>query len=633
MAQKPESDKAFDLFKTALGSAARTLAEKRDLKVVYGGDRSALSGDTVRISTPARALTADEVVRLRGTADALALKARYHDSPTHIARLPRNPDAKAVYEAVEKARCEALGSRAYTGVANNLRQTLEAQCLSRGLGKVTDRSEVPVSEAVHLILRERLTGEPAPLSGSGIVDIWREVLESSIGDELDALTDAADDQAKFTKLARVMIEKMGLQDDDTADMDDSEDEAPEDMDSEESSDDESGPDDSAGDSPPDGEDDAMPPDPSDMPGDDQEETDDQSDDGETAESAEGHSDDQPGAGERPDPGDIGHNSGLGHYRAYTTQFDQVVGAEALCDIEELDRLRAMLDQQLSKHQNIISKLANRLQRRLLAQQNRSWAFDLEEGLLDTARLSRVVTDPLAPLSFKVEKDSEFRDTVVTLLLDNSGSMRGRPISVAAICADILARTLERCGVKVEILGFTTRAWKGGQSREHWLASGKPAQPGRLNDLRHIVYKAADAPWRRVRRNLGLMLREGILKENIDGEALLWAHNRLMGRPEQRRILMVISDGAPVDDSTLSINPGNYLDRHLRDVIAFIETRSDVELTAIGIGHDVTRYYQRAVTIVDAEQLGGAMTEQLADLFEEDSVASNPRFTRRRSSRS
>jgi cobaltochelatase CobT len=317
------------------------------------------------------------------------------------------------------------------------------------------------------------------------------------------------------------------------------------------------------------------------------------------------------------------------YRIFTTQFDETISAEDLCDPEELTRLRAYLDQQLQALQGVVSRLANRLQRRLLAKQNRAWEFDLEEGILDAARLARVVVDPTNPLSYKLEKDTNFRDTVVTLLLDNSGSMRGRPITVAAMCADILARTLERCAVKVEILGFTTKAWKGGQSRERWLAEGKTPQPGRLNDLRHIVYKSADAPWRRARRNLGLMMREGLLKENIDGEALVWAHGRLLTRNEQRRILMVISDGAPVDDSTLSVNAGNYLEKHLRLVIEEIETKSPVELIAIGIGHDVTRYYRRAVTIVDAEQLGGAMTEKLAELFDEEAPTDRRRVSRER----
>jgi cobaltochelatase CobT len=304
------------------------------------------------------------------------------------------------------------------------------------------------------------------------------------------------------------------------------------------------------------------------------------------------------------------------YHAFAPQFDEIIRAEDLCEPEELDRLRAYLDKQLQNLSPIVARLANRLQRRLMAQQNRAWEFDLEEGMLDPARLSRVIIDSQVPLSFKREKDANFRDTVVTLLIDNSGSMRGRPITVAATCADILARTLERCGVKVEILGFTTRAWKGGQSRESWLQAGKPANPGRLNDLRHIIYKSADSPWRRARKNLGLMMREGLLKENIDGEALDWAYRRLLARSEQRKILMMISDGAPVDDSTLSVNPGHFLERHLRRKIEEIESRNFVELIAIGIGHDVTRYYRRAVTIIDAEELGGAMTEKLAELFSE-----------------
>ena len=312
-----------------------------------------------------------------------------------------------------------------------------------------------------------------------------------------------------------------------------------------------------------------------------------------------------GATDRPDDGEG---------NVYT-RFDEIVSSEELCDEEELSRLRAYLDQQMGGLSNVVTRLANRLQRRLLAQQARSWDFDQEEGLLDAARLARVVVSPAHSLSYKIERDTEFRDTVVSLLIDNSGSMRGRPIAIAAICADILARTLERCGVGTEILGFTTRGWKGGQSREAWLSANRPPNPGRLNDLRHIVYKRADEPYRRARRNLGLMMREGLLKENIDGEALLWAHNRLIGRAEERRILMVISDGAPVDDSTASANGGNYLEKHLRQVIESIERKSPVELIAIGIGHDVTRYYERAVTIMDADQLAGAMVDQLAMLFE------------------
>ncbi|MCP5073922.1 MAG: cobaltochelatase subunit CobT, partial [Rhodobacteraceae bacterium] len=318
-----------------------------------------------------------------------------------------------------------------------------------------------------------------------------------------------------------------------------------------------------------------------------------------------------------------HSDADPDYKVYTTDFDEEVLAEDLAEPAELERLRAYLDQQLEPLKGAVSRLANKLQRRLQAQQNRSWQFDMEEGILDAGRLARVVCNPTTPLSFKVENDTKFKDTIVTLLLDNSGSMRGRPISIAAICADVLARTLERCQVKCEILGFTTRAWKGGQSRERWLTAGREQSPGRMNDLRHVIYKGADAPWRRTRPNLGLMMKEGLLKENIDGEALEWAHRRMVNRPEQRRILMVISDGAPVDDSTLSVNSANYLEKHLRNVIEMVEKRRQVELIAIGIGHDVTRYYERAVTITDAEQLAGAMTEQLASLFDND-----PRSARR-----
>ena len=355
-----------------------------------------------------------------------------------------------------------------------------------------------------------------------------------------------------------------------------------------------------------------------------ESSDDQSGEGDNEDGAGTEGEDRP-AGPQPRREQPDDESEI-HYRAYTRAFDEEISAEDLCDIDELSRLRQQLDQQLQNLQGVVSRLANRLQRRLMAQQTRAWEFDLEEGMLDAGRLARVVVNPMQSLSYKRERDTDFRDTVVTLLIDNSGSMRGRPITVAAMCGDILARTLERCAVKVEILGFTTRAWKGGQSRDRWVHDGKPRNPGRLNDLRHIIYKSADAPWRRARRNLGLMLREGLLKENIDGEALLWAYRRLLNRPEHRRILMVISDGAPVDDSTLSINPGNFLERHLRDVIRDIESRDTVELIAIGIGHDVTRYYRRAVTIVDAEELGGTMMQKLSELFDDDAAGAWMRST-------
>jgi len=442
------------------------------------------------------------------------------------------------------------------------------------------------------------------------MEAWREAIESRCGPQLTKLARSMADQSAFAETTAALIHALGLIDDDDPSLQDDEPEDEDESESEESSDGEqprTGGTDSGGEA-------ALATD----AGAAAEDGDDHPEALAEGDLAPGAGDDAP-AGPSPRRNDQSSLSNMDGplYHPYTNSFDEVTDAAALCDTEEITRLRQQLDQQLANLEGVVSRLANRLQRRLMAKQTRSWDFDLEEGLLDSGRLARVVVDPLHPLSFKMEKETDFRDTVVTLLIDNSGSMRGRPITVAAMSADILARTLERCGVKVEILGFTTRAWKGGNARERWVADGKPKNPGRLNDLRHIIYKDADQPWRRARRNLGLMLREGLLKEDIDGEALLWAHTRLLGRAEQRRILMVISDGAPVDDATLSANPGNYLERHLRDVIGWIEARSPVELTAIGIGHDVTRYYRRAVTLLDAEELGGTMMQNLAELFDND----------------
>jgi len=473
------------------------------------------------------------------------------------------------------------------------------------------------------MVRERLTGLAPPPAAKRLVDLWRPLIEERAGEDLDRLENLVEDQRQFSDVVHDLLDALEMGEDRSHDSEDEEDEGEEDRRKQESGED--------GDAADSDDMQRMSMEDTQVSAEDMPDAAAEAVDAPTADMADDTDmGDAETPGEPQRPRHFGANEPRGpDYRAFTTKFDETVAAEDLCEPEELDRLRGYLDKQLSHLQGVVARLANRLQRRLMAQQNRSWEFDLEEGQLDPARLSRIIIDPLHPLSFKAEKDTEFRDTVVTLLLDNSGSMRGRPITVAATCADILARTLERCGVKVEILGFTTRAWKGGQSREHWLTAGKPANPGRLNDLRHIIYKSADAPWRRARKNLGLMMREGLLKENIDGEALDWAHKRLLGRTEQRKILMMISDGAPVDDSTLSVNPGNYLERHLRWVIEEIETRSPVELIAIGIGHDVTRYYRRAVTIVDAEELGGAMTEKLAELFEEHAAAESRSPSRRR----
>jgi cobaltochelatase CobT len=596
-------------FKRAVGVCLRSIAGKSNIEVTFAAERPGLAGGKARLPEPPRRLNEREAAIVRGHADAIALRLACHDPAVHRKLAPGGQQARAVFEAVEQARVEAIGSRRMGGVKRNLAAMLDDRFHRGKYDEITDRADAPIEDAIAMIVRERLTGEMPPPAARKVVDLWRPLIEERAGRNLDRLERVIANQRRFADVVHDLLDSLDMGEDRASESEEEEGEEGEDSRSEESG-----------------------------------------RDGEAAESAdaermsieeaEASADESPEnaaesveapAAEMTDEAEMGDSETAAEpwrprharneprgpdYRPFTAKFDEIIGAENLCDPDELDRLRAYLDKQLSHLQGVVARLANRLQRLLLAQQNRAWEFDLEEGLLDPARLPRVIVDPLHPLSFKREKDTDFRDTVVTLLLDNSGSMRGRPITVAATCADILARTLERCGVKVEILGFTTRAWKGGQSREAWLSQGKPPNPGRLNDLRHIIYKAADAPWRRARKNLGLMMREGLLKENIDGEALDWAHKRLLGRTETRKILMMISDGAPVDDSTLSVNPGNYLERHLRWVIEDIETRSPVELIAIGIGHDVTRYYRRAVTIVDAEELGGVMTEKLAELFEE-----------------
>jgi cobaltochelatase CobT len=601
----------IERFKRATGAAIRAIAEREDITASFVPTPQGLVGKEARLPLPSRDLPADEVAQVRGEADALALKLRHHDGALHARRRPSNQAAREVYDAVEQARCEALGMRTMAGVACNLDAALEERYRSRGYNRASSRDEAPLAEVLRCLAREAMTGLPPPPAARAMVELWRPALDPSVLQDMNHLGEQAGDQAAYAEVVRELLDHL--------DMDSTTDDQPlsEDESESQGEDSENDPSEASGD----GSDSDSAESPSQLEGELAEAGDGEAGDEDAVEAdgdmMAGSGEEEPGRpGQPPQHDDRRNLRREDLYHAFITEFDEVVEADELCDPDELSRLRQLLDQQLAHLHGVIARLANRLQRRLLAKQTRAWDFNLEEGLLDTARLARVVVNPMHSLSYKRERETEFRDTVVSLLIDNSGSMRGRPITVAAMSADILAHTLERCGVKVEILGFTTRMWKGGQSRERWIAGGKPANPGRLNDLRHIVYKPADAPWRRARKNLGLMLREGILKENIDGEALLWAHNRLLGRPEQRRILMVISDGAPVDDSTLSVNPGNYLERHLREVIDWIETRSPVELVAIGIGHDVTRYYQRAVTIVDAEQLGGTMMEKLAELFDE-----------------
>lgn len=604
----------LESFRLVLGGAARAVAREPEVEVAFTADAPSALGKSIKVPMPARALPPEQVAEARGFADGFALKLRHHDAALHAKNAPAEAVARSVFDAVEQTRVEALGSRAMAGVKANLAHALDMRLKSDPLTRARSRDEVPLSSAIALMVRERLTGQAPPEAAHHGLEFVRDWIEEKAGGDLDALAMALDDQRAFAKLTSRLLEDLELVDGEMTpnDEDEAGDEGEgEDQDQSDDGDDEGDDEGGASDSEmearaetdADGEDD----------GEGRQLDEESMPDSDSDLGDEGEEGMMPVRPNRP----FSELSPSFDYKAYTNRFDETIEATELCDEEELTRLRAYLDQQLVHLQGAVTKLANRLQRRLMAQQNRSWDFDQEEGMLDAARLSRVIVNPAHSLSYKIERETDFRDTIVTLLIDNSGSMRGRPISIAAISADIMARTLERCGVKTEILGFTTRAWKGGQSREAWLAAGRPASPGRLNDLRHIVYKRADEPWRRARKNLGLMMREGLLKENIDGEALLWAHNRLVGRSEERRILMVISDGAPVDDSTLSVNSGSYLEKHLRQVIGWIENRSTVELIAIGIGHDVTRYYARAVTIMDAEQLGGTMVEQLAGLFEEE----------------
>jgi cobaltochelatase CobT len=603
--------------KRATANTLRAIARRPDVQVAYQAGAAGLSGKRARLPSPSRLLAAPELAKLRGAADAIALRLRHHDDALHSSRAPGTREAREAYDALEQARIEVFGASNMAGVHANLRGKLNEECQTDGLDRMTKRDQLPLATALSLLVRDKMDPEAIPDSARGILDLWRDTLGDTGEAALSELASARADQTAYTTAARKLLAALDMaeaeaesaEDEQSEDSEEGGEETPQQDNSETAEGESQSQEESMAAAEPDSMEGESPEDASD-------------DDGEGEESG-ADSEDSAAPPQHRRPAAMSDDTST--YRAFSRANDEEIDADQLCDPEELARLRQTLDQQLQHMHAVIAKLANRLQRRLLAQQTRAWEFDLEEGMLDPARLSRIIADPLLALTYKRERDTEFRDTVVTLLIDNSGSMRGRPITVAAMCGDILARTLERCGVKVEILGFTTCAWKGGKSRERWVAAGKPANPGRLNDLRHIIYKAADTPWRRARKNLGLMLREGLLKENIDGEALLWAYRRLLSRPEHRRILMVISDGAPVDDSTLSVNSGNYLERHLRDVIRDIESRSLVELVAIGIGHDVTRYYRRAVTIVDAEELGGTMLRKLTELFDENEAQAWSRF--------
>ncbi|MEE9426771.1 MAG: cobaltochelatase subunit CobT [Paracoccaceae bacterium] len=620
-----QSDNPADPFKKALTEATKVMADDPELAVTFTVDPPGLTADTIRLPQVSRRMKRAEVLLARGTADAFALQKKYRDEGTFNRYSPQGQLARDIYEAMETARCEAVGARDMPGTHGNIDAKIAHEAERKGYADIKKSTDAPLAVAAGYLVRQLATGQPLPKGADTVVELWRDFFETRCGETLENLDATLSDQADFARFARQIIEDLGYGDQlgDDPDM--------QDPDQDESAETEDEDPDNAG------EDDQSEGDEADAnPEQSQEDTQESSEAtvslDDMADAEMGDETEMP-EGEAPmePPAPAPFSDADPNYQVYLSEYDEEIKAEELAEPAELERLRAYLDQQLEPLKGAVSRLANKLQRRLQAQQNRAWEFDLEEGTLDAGRLARVIANPTTPLSFKMEQDTEFKDTVVTLLLDNSGSMRGRPISIAAICADVLARTLERCDVKVEILGFTTRAWKGGQAREQWLSAGREQQPGRLNDLRHIIYKSADAPWRRTRPNLGLMMKEGLLKENIDGEALEWAHRRICMRQEARKILMVISDGAPVDDSTLSVNPANYLEKHLRDVIAMVEKRRAVELLAIGIGHDVTRYYDRAVTITDVEQLAGAMTEQLASLFDNDPRAKARMFGIKRAS--
>jgi len=594
----------LDTFKRALSSTVKAIAEDKEIEVIFGNN-STSSEEKIILPEINNIFDLDNIASIRGAADNEALIYKYRNNDTYNEFLPNKEKNKKIYESLENTRIQILGSKYMRGVKSNLLSLYEKNCNEKNYSNVTSQSDLEIEHALEIYLKKKIDTNIVPKSASHALSYWSKWLDSKVGTSIDDLLENLDNQEKFAKLANKLISDLKLYDTNEN--------------KDESEDDNKGQQTEELDNPDIDETESQ----SSMSDDDMENTEEevQSEESELPvdENNEEMQDLEDDGSENVKPQYKESKSVetiLSEYMVYSNKYDEIITAQDLCEDEELNRLRKYLDQQLKSFQTIISRLANRLQRKLLAKQNRSWEFNIEEGLLDTSRLTRVITDPFYSLSFKKEKDTDFKDTVVSLLIDNSGSMRGRPITVAAMSADILARTLEKCGVKVEILGFTTKAWKGGKSRESWMQNNKPPSPGRLNDLRHIIYKAADEPWRRSKKNLGLMMREGLLKENIDGEALLWAHKRLQNRYEARKILMVISDGAPVDDSTLSVNSGNYLEKHLRGAINWIENKSDVQLLAVGIGHDVTRYYKKAVTIVDAEQLADVMTEQLVDLFEE-----------------
>ena len=589
--------------KKALSETTRAISKKNDLTINFENEATKINQNTIQLSRISNDNSRNDIIFARGEADSKALYIRYHDESIDQKYAPKGDIALNLFNEMEKARCEAIGGSIYPGAAKNIENKIEKES-KKFFEKSEPNQKFPLQDSLRLLIKKKTLHYKLSKNSQKGLDMWEDFILNESKSNFSKILSSIDNQEEFAKLSRNIIKDLGYGDqlgeepeyDDNADNDNQNDESNESENLDENDNDEQ----------------QLPDEVEELVS-DSSTTDDLSVEEEINE-VEPQEDTNEEQNNRKKTNSF-FSEADPNYKVFNNIYDEEILAENLAAEEELAKLRIYLEQQLDQVKGAVSRLANKLQRRLQAQQNRTWKFDLEEGFLDASRLARIITNPTTPLTYKQESEIEFKDTIVTLLIDNSGSMRGRPISIAAICAEIIASTLERCQVKCEILGFTTKAWKGGKSREDWLSKDRPNNPGRLNDLRHVIYKQADVPLRRARLNLGLMMKEGLLKENIDGEALEWANKRLIKRSESRKILMVISDGAPVDDSTLSVNPSNYLENHLKNVISMIEKRGLLELIAIGIGHDVTRYYRNAITITDIEQLAGAMTEQLARLFD------------------
>ena len=591
-----ENELLKERFKSAVSSAVKAISENFDLEIKFENSISSKK-NSLNLPEVINLKKLQDFTNLRAFADSAALKIKYTNKKIYIKNEPDGAISKELYAIAEKIRYEKIGSDRLKGIKNNITQCYENKYKDKKIEEIKTEADVPIAEAFELYLRSHFFKIKQTLATKKVLSYWKQLFDKNLKQSLKELDNCIEDQSKFSQLISDLINSLDFKDPNSKEKEEKKETTEKDSSQSNQNEEEN--------------------DPSQK----EESENNVSELSAFDASFESMNDSQDSnkTEVEGDPGSLKENRKSiikEKYKVFTNKYDGIQNAEDLENDDEIIRLRKNLDQQLTNLQSLVTKLANKLQRQLLAKQNRSWEFDLEEGMLDSSKLTRLIIDPFHSLSYKMEKEIEFKDTIVTLLIDNSGSMRGRPISVAAICADILSRTLERCSVKVEILGFTTKNWKGGKSREKWNFENKPSNPGRLNDLRHIVYKSADTPWRQSKKNLGLMLKEGLLKENIDGEALLWAFKRIASRKEERKILMVISDGAPVDDSTLSVNSGDYLEKHLKQTVKWIEENSNIEILAVGIGHDVTRYYKKAIKIADVQELGDVMINQLTRLFSE-----------------